>query len=133
VNVARLSSAGVDYSAVFLSTLCLVHCLALPALAIFFPVAAAFAEVEAIHRAFVVGAIVTSGLAIYQIREQSYVNVLAPLLVIGTLVLAMAAFWEAMHDYETALTIVGALMLSGSHIARRLLENTARKHAQRAS
>jgi hypothetical protein len=91
----------------------------LSALAIFFPIAAVIAENEIIHKAFVIGAFLTSGLAIYQIGGVSKSPRLSAVLLIGTVLLAAAAFLEPFESLETPLTVAGALILSSSHLWRR--------------
>ena len=64
---APVSRAAVlDTSAITLSGLCVIHCLALPVMAAFLPVAGVWAEAEWVHKVFVLFAVPVSGLAIWQ-------------------------------------------------------------------
>ncbi len=114
----EMASRGtaLDASAVGLSTLCLVHCLALPILAVSLPLAGALAENEWIHRALVLIVVPITGLAIWQAFPKDRVFILGA--VLGVAILLASAFVEALHDHETLLTTIGALILAGAHIWR---------------
>ena len=60
--------ARLDLYAVGLSTLCLLHCLALPVLVALMPMAAQAAESELVHRALVVAAVPVSLWVIWKTR-----------------------------------------------------------------
>lgn len=107
-----------DAAAVSLSTLCLIHCLALPVLAAMLPVAGVVAEAEWLHRLFVLAAIPVTGLAIARSLAPGvrWGFILAALT--GLALLTAAAFLEALHDVETPVTVLGASILAGAHIWR---------------
>ncbi len=107
-----LKAATVDGLAISLSGLCLVHCLILPILSASLPIVGLWAEVEWLHKAFVVAALPFSLLALGSARVN---GVIGGLIASGFLILAGAAFLEPLHDYETALTLVGGLMLASGH------------------
>ena len=112
------SAAALDVSAVTLSTLCVIHCLALPVLTAMLPLGVTWLENEWVHRAFVLLAVPVSGSAIYTSlvnREGSAFPLAAT---IGLLLLGAAAFVEALHDWETVLTSAGALILAFAHVGR---------------
>ncbi|MEL6754286.1 MAG: MerC domain-containing protein, partial [Pseudomonadota bacterium] len=111
-------SAAVDASAITLSGLCLVHCLALPLAASSLAVAGALAEMEWLHRGFVVAAVPLTLFAIF--RGQGQPGQLGFSLVagLGLGLLVAGAFVEALHDYETPLTVVGAILLASAHAWR---------------
>ena len=111
-------SRTADASAITLSSLCLVHCLALPVLATVLPVAGVFAEAEWLHKGLVLAAIPISGSVILRSKDQQYALGFAVLAIAGLAQLVAAAFVEPLHDYEKPLTVIGALMLASAHILR---------------
>ena len=115
-----------DGAAVALSFGCIVHCLGLPILAALLPVLAEAGELEWVHKAFVITALPISFLAIRRTAGAQggvlvWVGILA-----GISLLVLGAFVEALHDFETPLTIAGAMVLAGSHIVRWRLHRAAR-------
>ncbi|MEZ5946697.1 MAG: MerC domain-containing protein [Hyphomonas sp.] len=113
-----LKAAVVDASAITLSGLCVVHCLALPVLAAFLPLAGAWSEAEWIHKGFVAFALPLSGFAIIRGLSGPGWKVFVSLAVAGLCLLIAAAFVEALHEFETPITVTGALMLASAHIWR---------------
>lgn len=111
-------TAIIDVSAITLSGLCVVHCLALPLIAAFLPLAGAWSEAEWVHKAFVVLALPLSGFAIVRGLSGPDWKVFVGLAVTGLILLVAAAFVEALHDFETPVTVAGALMLASAHIWR---------------
>lgn len=115
----RFSKAGaIDASAITLSGLCVVHCLALPLLAAFLPLAGAWSEAEWVHKVFVAFALPLSGFAIIRGLSGPGWRVFVGLAVGGLLLLLVGAFVEALHEVETPITVTGALMLASAHIWR---------------
>ena len=112
------SDAKLDFVAATLSTACLVHCLALPILVAFLPLSMTWLESEWIHRMLVLVALPVSGVAIASSlqREEGPAFPLAAAGGLGLLV--VAAFVEALHDYEVPVTVVGSCLLGVAHIAR---------------
>lgn len=110
-----LRAATVDGSAIALSGLCLIHCLLLPVLSATLPIAGALGEAEWLHKAFIVAALPFALIALTskQIRPAT-----ALLIVTGFGLLAAGAFIEALHDFETQLTVAGAMTLALGHILR---------------
>jgi|AntAceMinimDraft_1070359.scaffolds.fasta_scaffold08492_2 hypothetical protein len=116
---ARMSgAAALDASAIGLSGLCLIHCLALPFLAAFLPVAGLWAEAEWVHKAFVVAALPISGFVILRAWRRRADKIFVGLAGMGLVLLSLGAFAEPLHDNETQLTITGALTLAGGHFWR---------------
>ena len=116
--MSHLYSRTADASAITLSSLCLFHCLALPLLATVLPVAGVFAEAEWLHKALVLMALPVSGFVILRSKDQQYAAGFTVLAIAGLAPLVAAAFVEPLHDYETPLTVIGALMLASAHILR---------------
>jgi len=105
---------GFDGLAMSLSGLCLIHCLALPVLAVSLPIMGAFAKAQWVHWAFVALAAPVSMLALFgRAPHPSWPLVAMATVALGLLV-AGAAGWPD-HDWETALTVVGGLVLAGAH------------------
>ena len=109
------TSPAADIAGVIFSALCVIHCLALPLMAAFLPLAASIAEMETLHKAFVVFAALAAGVALAQGPMRLRFGVIAGL---GLALLIAGAFVEALHDHETSLTVVGAVILAGAHILR---------------
>lgn len=108
-------AAAIDGVAISLSGLCLIHCLALPVVSAILPIAGSWAEIEWIHKAFVVAALPFSLLALASERAT---GIIGGLIASGFILLAAAAFAEPLHDHETALTLLGGLLLASGHAFR---------------
>lgn len=115
---SRTPIGAVDASALTVSSLCLIHCLAAPVLAGVLPMAGAWAEAEWVHKVFVLLAIPISGYAVFakgvRFRDRLFIF----LVTAGLALLTASAFIEALHDYETPMTAVGALLVAAGHIWR---------------
>jgi len=106
-----------DAGAIALSTLCLLHCLALPLLAAALPLMGVWAEAEWVHVVFVAIAAPTTGFALWRAHRQHPLPALA-LLSAGAgllFLLAGAAGWPS-HDAETPMTVAGSLLLASTHV-----------------
>lgn len=103
--------------AVGLSSLCLVHCLALPAILSFAPILG-LASNEWVHKALVLLAVPTSLFVLSQSKTGLDRAIMAALVGSGITLLVSGAFVEALHDYETALTVLGAVTLATTHAYR---------------
>ena len=115
----KISSSGVsDAAAAGLSTLCIIHCLALPLLATALPLASVLAENEWIHRGLVLSAMPISAYAIFKTWPRLWDRFFVLLIAVGFALLLAAGFVEAVHDYEKTLTTIGALMVGGAHLWR---------------
>lgn len=108
-----------DISAITLSGLCLMHCLLLPVLISSLPLLSVLSEAEWVHKCLVLIAAPVSVMAFSKTHKIKR-NLDVPLVFafIGVATLLSAAFIEALHDMETALTVIGALMLASAHIWR---------------
>lgn len=114
----NMSSRFVDFAGAGISSLCVLHCLALPVLAASLPIAGALAEMEWIHKGLVLLALPISGGALLDRRPKLVDIGVVLLLLSGLSVLLASAFAEALHDYETPLTVLGALLLTAGHVRR---------------
>lgn len=107
------SSSLLDASAIGLSGLCLVHCLALPVLAALTPALATWTQAEWIHGAVVAIAVPLSALALWR-RGQRLVVVLPAAL--GLALLTLGALHWPSHAFETPITVAGSLALALAHV-----------------
>lgn len=111
---ATMRMKRLDGLAMSLSGLCLVHCLALPVLALSLPILGAFAEAEWVHWLFVAFAVPVSMLALFSGSGRTPWTLIAMAVVGLNLLVAGAAGWPY-HDWETPLTVAGGLVLAGAH------------------
>lgn len=114
----RTNSVVLDKSAIGLSGLCLVHCLALPFLAAFLPLAGLVAEAEWVHKLFVLMALPITAVAIMRKDAPSVRIPFVLTALTGLALLISAAFIEGLHDYETTITTTGAVLLASAHVWR---------------
>ncbi|MBS7455771.1 MerC domain-containing protein [Coralloluteibacterium stylophorae] len=106
-----------DASAVALSGLCLVHCLALPLLAAALPLFGAWAEAEWVHILFVAIAVPLTSSALWRSHRQHRLPAaLRALAAAGLLGLVLGALGWPAHEWETPLTVAGSLMLASAHV-----------------
>ena len=109
-------SARMDLCAVGLSTLCVLHCVALPVLAALMPLAAQAAESELVHRVLVVAAVPVSLRVIWKTLPAAGNRLFVGAALIGLGLLLLAAFMEAVSPYEEPITIVGGSLLGLAHL-----------------
>lgn len=116
---ARISTGrAVDASAVALSGLCLAHCLALPLIISVLPATLQGLQSELVHQVLVVFAVPLALTTAWAVRGAKSGLAIQAGLLAGALGLILGAFVEPLHDYETLLTVFGALLLSVGHIFR---------------
>ena len=108
----------VDATAVTLSGLCVMHCLALPVLAAFLPVLGQVSEAEWIHKVFVLIAIPLSLGAAFQSKPGKGRSIFFGLAILGLSIMLAAAFVHELHEIEAVLTVIGASCLALAHIWR---------------
>lgn len=107
-------STSLDAGGVIISSLCLVHCIFLPMLSAVLPVMGVVSENELIHKFLVLMALpLWINLVIKP--EKLSIRVLG---VLGFSLMISAAFVEAFHDFEVALTVIGASSLAFAHFLR---------------
>jgi len=107
-----------DAIAIFLSALCVVHCVAFPIIAVLLPFVSHIAELEIFHKALVVVTLPISTFAIAVTKPGRDRWVFAVIAGLGLSFLVAGAFVEAWHDYETILTVIGAVTIGAAHIFR---------------
>ncbi|PVM88113.1 hypothetical protein DDF62_15135 [Caulobacter radicis] len=106
---------GLDSAAIGLSGLCLVHCLALPAMAALLPLAANLSHAEWLHPLFLAMAAPVSVFALARSGNWKRPGMVA-LAVAGLSLMAAGAFVPMADWAEAALTSLGGLALAGVHL-----------------
>jgi hypothetical protein len=105
-----------DASAIGLSGLCLLHCLALPVAAAFLPALAFWQASEWVHVLFVMLAVPLAGIALWRSHRVSALpKALWMLSAGGVAALAMGAIGWPSHAWETAITVAGSVLLASAH------------------
>lgn len=112
------SLSRTDGLAVCLSGLCILHCLALPIIASLLPIFGSVAENELIHKGLVIATPFLVAAALFRSCPGRDRIVFAVIASLGVAVLFAAAFVHELHDYETPLTVIGALILASAHLFR---------------
>lgn len=118
-----------DASAIGLSGLCMLHCLALPVLGALLPALAAWSHAEWVHAAFVLLAFPLAGVALW--RSHRVRPLPAPLWALsacGLVALTLGALGWPVEAWETPITVAGSTMLAAAHVW-----NWRRRHARRLS
>ena len=106
-----------DRAAVAFSLVCIVHCLALPTLALVLPLAGALAEIEAVHLVFAILAIATSASIPIRSADGRRATFLVPG-ILGSTLITVALFADPLGLDETLTTVAGAMLLSFAHLRR---------------
>lgn len=109
-------SARMDLCAVGLSTLCVLHCVALPLLAALMPLAAQAAESELVHRILVIAAVPVSLRVIWKTLPAAGNRLFVSAALVGLGLLLLAAFVEVVSGYEEPITIAGGSLLGLAHL-----------------
>lgn len=118
----------VDGTAVSLSGLCMLHCLALPLVISALPMTFQGLQSEIVHQLLVILAVPLAISAVWAARGQRMSGFTIGLLLSGATALALGAFAEPLHDYETLLTVAGAVLLSAGHISRWYFNSERHAH-----
>jgi len=116
------SYASVDTAGLTLSALCVIHCLVLPILATTLPLIGVLAENEWIHKVLVLMAVPVA----LSLISSKIGLITRGLAILGVSLLVGSAFLEALHDFETRLTVMGAILLGLAHLLR--LSNAMHSH-----
>ncbi len=123
---------ALDAAGVGLSTLCLVHCLALPLLAASLPLAAQFSEAEWVHVTVVALAAPTALIAIAPSLNARPFPWMIPLLAVLGLASLAGALSVHGASHETIFSTMGGVLLASAHILNWRHAH-ARAHATKAS
>ena len=108
----------IDAAAIGVSTLCILHCLALPFFASLLPILTSAAEAEWAHKALVIASAPLAFAALLLTGPGQNRLIFAGLAIIGVAALFAGAFVHEFHDYEKILTAGGALTLASAHLFR---------------
>ena len=115
-SVVDSASARLDMYAVGLSTLCLLHCIALPVLVTVLPAVALAAENELVHKALVVIAVPVSLRVVWKALPGDGNGLFVGAALVGLGLLLLAAFVEAASTYEQPITVAGGALLGSAHL-----------------
>lgn len=126
----RFSRHALDASAIGLSGLCLIHCLALPFAAVALPFLGAWSKAEWVHLVFVALAAPLSALALLRRHHGRPPHALLALAASGLALLLVGAVGWAGETWETPLTVMGGVLLASAHGWNWLRQ--ARSHAAAA-
>lgn len=113
LTAPRLTSLG-DGMAIGLSSLCLIHCLALPLAAGLLPLAGAWAEAEWVHWLFAAIATPVSLWTLARPADRS--PTILALAGLGLSLLFLGAAGWPTHEAETPMTVTGGLLLATAHV-----------------
>ncbi|MGH8083255.1 MAG: MerC domain-containing protein [Lysobacter sp.] len=106
-----------DLSAIGLSGLCLIHCLALPLLSAVLPALSAWTEAEWLHLAFAGAAVPISITALYKAhRGRPLHEGVVFLATSGLAALVIGAVSPLEQQSGTALTVLGSTLLTVAHV-----------------
>ena len=106
-----------DRAAVAFSVICILHCLALPALAVALPFFAAAAEAEWVHWVMAVLAVVASGTVAFSVQGARTPAFLMPA-GIGIALLIAGLFAENLGVEEAVPTVIGGVLIAFAHLRR---------------
>ncbi|MYD43093.1 MAG: MerC domain-containing protein [Gammaproteobacteria bacterium] len=111
-----ISAVATNLIAAGLSTLCVIHCVALPVLVALMPMVAQVAENEIVHRLLVLAAIPLSLRVVWLSRFMYSASFFISVVLLGLTSLAAGAFVEDFEAYEQPLTLLGGMLLAAAHI-----------------
>lgn len=121
---------ALDISAIGLSALCLVHCLALPILAVSLPLLGSWARAEWVHVVFVAFAAPIALLAMVDFRARRLSSVgLAGLALAGLSLMLAGALEVPSLAWERPLTVIGGLLLATAHALNWRRAHAGHDHA----
>ncbi len=110
------SVARFDLYAVGLSTLCVIHCIALPLLVALMPMVAQAAQSELVHKVLVILAVPISLRVIWKVRSAAGNALFIGAASVGLGLLLLGAFLEALSAYEQPVTVAGGVLLGSAHL-----------------
>ena len=107
-----------DFFAIGVATLCILHCLALPLLISAVSLSIPFVESELTHKVLVLLALPISLYAIYADAKRGGRAAFILTATAGLALLLGAAFLEIMEAHEELLTTTGSILLVAAHLWR---------------
>ncbi|MFA0924096.1 MerC domain-containing protein [Xanthomonas fragariae] len=122
----RAPASLLDSSALALSGLCLLHCLALPLLAAALPLFGAWSQAEWVHVVFATAAVPLSGYALWSThRRRALPAPMWVLAIFGLAGLVVGAGGWAGGALETPITVAGSVLLASTHLVNLRLRGRA--------
>ncbi|MCL1500051.1 MerC family mercury resistance protein [Xanthomonas nasturtii] len=113
----RTTASVLDTSAIALSSLCLLHCLALPLLSVALPLLAAWSRAEWVHVMFAAAAVPLSSYALWSThRRHALPPAVWALAGCGLVGLVLGASGVVGEHLETPITVTASLMLASAHL-----------------
>ena len=112
----NVGTARLDLCAAGLSTLCLIHCLALPLLVSLLPLAAQASESEILHRILAAMAVPVSLRVMWKALPAGGGGLFVAAAATGLALLLVGAFVEAASAYEEPITVTGGVLLGSAHL-----------------
>ncbi|MCL1526132.1 hypothetical protein A7D16_14090 [Xanthomonas nasturtii] len=113
----RTTASVLDTSAIALSSLCLLHCLALPLLSVALPLLAAWSRAEWVHVMFAAAAVPLSSYALWSThRRHALPPAVWALAGCGLAGLVLGASGVVGEHLETPITVTASLMLASAHL-----------------
>lgn len=109
-------TAGLDLCAAGLSTLCLIHCLALPLLVSLLPLAAQSFDSHFLHQILALAAVPVSARVMWKALPVDGNRLFIAAATTGLGLLLLAAFVEATSAYEQPITVAGGVLLGTAHL-----------------
>ena len=109
-------TAGLDLCAAGLSTLCLIHCLALPLLVSLLPLAAQSFDSHILHQILAVAAVPVSARVMWRALPVGGNGLFVAAATTGLGLLLVAAFVEVTSAYEQPITVAGGVLLGSAHL-----------------
>jgi hypothetical protein len=107
---------ALDVAGVGLATLCLVHCLVLPILAVAMPFAAQLSHAEWVHATVVALAAPAAIVAILPALAARPIPWAIPALAVAGLAAMTSALFVEAAFLETALSVMGGISLASAHL-----------------
>lgn len=114
-----------DLIAITLSGLCVIHCLALPALIVALPALGIFTDEHWVHQLLISMAAPISLWAVGRSGLWRRPGIGIPMIA-GLSMLGVAAFYPPFEMYETVLSVSGALLLAFAHFRNARLAHRRR-------
>ncbi|MBB4133120.1 MerC family mercury resistance protein [Xanthomonas sp. 3075] len=122
----RATASLLDSSAIALSSLCLLHCLALPLLAAALPLLGAWSRAEWVHVVFATAAVPLSGYALWSThRQRPLPAAVWALAIAGLTGLVVGASGLVGAALEAPITVAGSLLLASTHLVNLRLRRNA--------
>ncbi|MEM7611643.1 MAG: MerC domain-containing protein [Pseudomonadota bacterium] len=116
--IAALKTGRIDLYAATISTLCLIHCLALPLLAAVLPLAGQISDNELLHKGLVLLAAPATLWVVRHAWRTPGMRGFVAIATTGLGLLVLAAFAAPLEAFELPLTVLGSVLLASAHVWR---------------